>query len=262
MSTIVDGNSGGTALTTASRPITRGYLFGLEGSTAGASTTLTVSAGQATDSTYVSIMTLASAMAKTTGAWAAGTTNGGLDTGTIANNTWYHWYLISDAAGSTVDVVFSTSATSPTLPGGYTLYRRIFSWRATFHWDTVLQVGDYFYRAEVNDFQPATTSVMTLRTISVPSGVTVWPKMRTLSVGGSANGTVLQVAPAGNSALYITVAHNDIGSGINSNTQASAFEGPATNTSAQIYMAVPHLQASGSLQVYTAGWVDGRGRNS
>ena len=68
MSTIVDGNSGGTALTTASRPITRGYLFGLEGSTAGASTTLTVSAGQATDSTYVSIMTLASAMAKTTGA--------------------------------------------------------------------------------------------------------------------------------------------------------------------------------------------------
>ena len=260
MTTTVSGDSGGTALTTASRPITRGYLFGLEGSTAGASTTLTVSAGQATDSTYVSIMTLASAMAKTTGAWAAGTTNGGLDTGTIANNTWYHWYLISDAAGSTVDVVFSTSATSPTLPGGYTLYRRIFSWRATFHWDTVLQVGDYFYRASVNDFQPATTSVMTLRTLSIPTGIVVRPLLAAYTQAVNNASSILQAAPAANSAITMQLGYTYMGVSGAGASSMSFGEGPPSNTSGQIYVAVPGYVSTTVL--YSQGWVDGRGRNS
>ena len=39
-------------------------------------------------------MTLAAAISKTTSAWAVGTGNGALDTGTIANSTWYHVYVI------------------------------------------------------------------------------------------------------------------------------------------------------------------------
>lgn len=42
----------------------------------------------------------------------------GRDAGSEAANTWYWVYVISD--GSTVGVLFSTSATAPTMPGAYT----------------------------------------------------------------------------------------------------------------------------------------------
>ena len=44
----------------------------------------------------------------------------GLDSGTVAINTWYAWYAIYDAATATAAGLFSTSFTSPTLPSGYT----------------------------------------------------------------------------------------------------------------------------------------------
>ena len=46
----------------------------------------------------------------------------GLDSGTVAINTWYAWYAIYDAATATAAGLFSTSFTSPTLPSGYTYY--------------------------------------------------------------------------------------------------------------------------------------------
>jgi len=49
----------------------------------------------------------------------AGTTGAnGLDAGSLANNTWYYAYAISD--GSTIAGLLSASATSPTMPGSYT----------------------------------------------------------------------------------------------------------------------------------------------
>ena len=65
--------------------ILRSYLAGLILSTSGSSTTMTIAAGQATDSTNVVSMTLASLINKTTSAWAVGNNNGGLDTGAIRN---------------------------------------------------------------------------------------------------------------------------------------------------------------------------------
>ena len=59
-------------------------------------------------------------------AWAKGTNAGGLDTGAVGNNT-YHWWLIGNPATREVDVLASLSSTAPTMPSGYTLKRRIFS---------------------------------------------------------------------------------------------------------------------------------------
>lgn len=50
---------------------------------------------------------------------------GGLDTGAAANNTWYAIHVITNATGSLVSSLFSLSATAPTLPAGYTLFRRV-----------------------------------------------------------------------------------------------------------------------------------------
>ena len=46
-----------------------------------------------------------------------------LDTGSKTNSTWYHFYLISN--GTTTAGLASISATSPTLPSGYTYYMRV-----------------------------------------------------------------------------------------------------------------------------------------
>lgn len=62
---------------------------------------------------------------KTMSSWAAGTGNGSLDAGTVANNTWYYVYTIYNPTSGTTDYLTSASPTSPTLPAGYTKYRRL-----------------------------------------------------------------------------------------------------------------------------------------
>ena len=52
-----------------------------------------------------------------------------MDTGSVANNTWYHVHLIKRPVTGVVDVLFSLSATAPTLPTSYTIFRRIGSMR-------------------------------------------------------------------------------------------------------------------------------------
>jgi hypothetical protein len=72
------------------------------------------------------------------------TTSGanGLDTGTIANNTWYAVWVIYDPSTPTVAGLISTSATAPTLPTGYTYKARV-GWvrYATAALARTLQVG-------------------------------------------------------------------------------------------------------------------------
>ena len=70
------------------------------------------------------VITLSSGLTKRIDAvWTAGTNQGGLDTGTVANDTLYGIWLIRDPTGPTVDVLFSTeniSLAGVTLPSGYT----------------------------------------------------------------------------------------------------------------------------------------------
>lgn len=52
--------------------------------------------------------------------WTAGNNNGALDTGVKANTTWYHSFVIQDNSTLAFDILFSASATSPTVPSGWT----------------------------------------------------------------------------------------------------------------------------------------------
>ena len=91
---------------------------------------LDIAAGQCRDDTNTANIDLASGLTKRLDAtWSAGTNQGGLDTGTKAADTWYHVFAIKNPTTDSVDILFSTSATSPTLPSGYTLQRRIWSFR-------------------------------------------------------------------------------------------------------------------------------------
>jgi hypothetical protein len=90
-------------------------------------TTLTMAAGKCRDNTDTydievdSTLTINGAV---TGA-------NGLDTGSLANNTWYAVHAIGDSTNyETGAALLSTSATAPSLPSGYNVFRRI-GWALT-----------------------------------------------------------------------------------------------------------------------------------
>lgn len=78
--------------------------------------------------------------------WVSGTNQGGLDTGNKAVSTYYHCFAIAKTDG-TSDFLFSTSATTPTMPSGYTYKRRIGSIRTDASGNIMgfVQVKDNFY---------------------------------------------------------------------------------------------------------------------
>lgn len=114
-------------LNNSASPVLQGYRYGLTLSNNGTDPTndIDIAAGYAVDSTNAAGMTLAAGITKRLdAAWAVGTGNGGLDTGSIANTT-YHIWLIRRPDTGVVDALFSTSASSPSMPANYTQKRRI-----------------------------------------------------------------------------------------------------------------------------------------
>lgn len=242
-----------------------GYISGLTLSTAGSSATFSVATGVAADSTAADMMALSSSISKTTSAWAVGTGSGALDTGTIAASTWYHAYLIKNISTQTVDVLVSLSATTPTLPSGYTLARRIGSMKTdgSSHWTAFSQFGNYFrWATPVLDVSNVSfPNTYTTQTISVPPGVQV------LAHGNLAPGTggsIIQIRPVGASDTMsngiTTFTANPLGkaggsiSGTSPQVVGSWRE--VTNTSSQI-----SVGGNGTVASYltTEGWEDNRG---
>lgn len=253
----------------------RSYLAGLTMSTAGAAATMTVAAGQASDSTNVAMMTLASSIAKTTSAWAVGSAAGGLDTGAIANGTWYHFYQIMRLDTGVVDVLFSLSASAPTMPTSYTLKRRIGSGltNGSAQWVAFTQDGDYFRLAasvrDVSTTNPGTSAV-TATLASVPSGLNVFAIFNASYDSGAT--AVVSVG------MYISeLAANDeapsranvpgwsigiVSASAVGEEAATGMLTIRTNTSAQIRYRAEASSVAHIFNLVTLGWIDRRGRDA
>jgi hypothetical protein len=241
----------------------RGYIDGLTLSTAGSSSTFGIAAGMACDSSAAWMMTLANAYTKTTAAWAVGSGNGSLDTGTIANSTWYHVYLIRRPDTGVVDVLISLSATTPTLPASYIQHRRIGVMKtdSSAHWTAFFQNGDdFWWSIPTVDINANTTTSATLYTVNVPTGVSVTYRCSLrMGVSSIANTILLtsplmaDTAPAANGPISaaINMANSDVANGMHS---------ILTNTSAQIRS---RATLAGVGHIITGfGWIDLRGRDS
>lgn len=262
---IVAVANGGTGQTTLA--FLRNYLAGLDMSTAGSSATFSVAAGVAADSANAFIMQLA-ATSKTTSSWAVGSASGGLDTGAIANNTWYHVYVIRRPDTGVVDVVFSTNASVPTLPANYTQYRRIGSLRTngSAQWTKFHQFGSVFYLdaavESLNTANPGSAAISV--TMFTPLGVVVKAKATLRGILLSTTGitlsnmsltplSVADVLPADEAQVVL-------------NSLAPTFSNFAsdqvevlTNTSSQIRSRVSNSDAGVTIIVDTVGWTDYRG---
>lgn len=237
------------------------FLSGLTLSTAGGSGTMAIAAGVANDTSNTVLMQLASAISKTTASWAVGTAQGGLDTGSIANSTWYHFYLIERADGTNVDVIFSLSAAAPALPTFYVLARRIGSAKTdgSGHWTAFTQVGDRFiWAAAVADASSANASsaARTALTLTVPTGIVVEALFRATIQPGV--GVRLSFTSLLENDVVVSDNTADL-SGSQSTTLASGSFARLTNTSAQIgYRS--DTTGGGQLWESTYGWIDFRGK--
>lgn len=107
-----------------------GYFYGftLANNVTLPNTTIDVGVGQVKTSDNLfslSLLTPLSGILQASGAWAAGNNQNKLDTGAKANSTTYHVFVIRKTSDGAGDILFSLSATSPTVPSGYAGFRRV-----------------------------------------------------------------------------------------------------------------------------------------
>ena len=240
----------------------RSYLAGLTLSNDGTSpnTVIDVSAGVCADDTNVAMLNLPSGQTingATTGA-------GGLDTGSLAASTWYHAFVIGKPGGGAGALLASTSLASPVFPTGYTLKRRIGSFKtdASAHILGFVQNGDDFlWSVPAQEFSvsaPGTAAV--LRTLAlVPPGVRT-RALLAIDFAIGATGSVLYISspdlpdliPSNSGAFTISNASL-------TNEEASGIYSCWTNTSQQIRTRVS--SSSGILlAASTIGYADLRGK--
>ena len=247
----------------------RGLIGGLVLS-GGGSQTLTIATGAAT-SDDVSVYMSLGAFTKTFANWAVGSGNGGLDTGSIATNTWYHVYVIQRPDTGVVDVLISLSATAPTFPTNYTKKRRIGSVKTdatpniipffaqpdgTFLWGTMPALDQ-------NTANPGTAAITV--TTAVPTGVEVEGIYNTAFsfTNQAQNGFLLSSLDVADTAP--ATAASPLLTGGSWSTTTNGAEGNAqariwTNTSAQIRSRTVTSDASVTARIQTIGWRDLRGQ--
>ena len=99
--------------------------------------------------------------------WAEGTNAGGLDTGTVAADTFYYLFAIYNPTTQTSDALFSASKTSPTLPSGYTKKKYI----AALYTDGSANIrgGEYFFGDRTYRFSYKTVFEDNSTTSGVPT---------------------------------------------------------------------------------------------
>lgn len=108
---------------------------------------INIAVGICRDENNVEGLTLGSVLVKRIdAAWAVGSAAGGLDTGSVANDTLYAIWLIKRIDTNVVDAIFSTSFSAPTMPTNYTIRRLIASVLTDASANIIgyEQLGDYF----------------------------------------------------------------------------------------------------------------------
>ena len=269
-------NCNGSSLYSAGRasayaPMPRGHISALTLSRNATITKLDVAAGKCRDSTDAFDIVLASAI--TAGAiaspWAAGSIQNKLDTGAVANSTWYHVYAIRKDADGSGDWLFSLSASAPTMPSGYTYFRRIGAIRTdgTGNILAFTQDGDYFSWNAL--FAESTTSLTTtaadIALSGVPGGVNVLAQVQGFVQDNSSNNAGMRLYAKTQADVAIDPSQNSIGvigaTAVGSTGVRVAGEVLVrTDTSATIRGIASALTLAVDLR--TRGWFDRRGRDN
>jgi len=195
-------------------------------------------------------------------AWVAGTNQGGLDTGSKANSTWYHCYGIYNPTTLTSDFLFSTGATTPTtLPSGYTKFKQVGSVKTDGSGNILgfFQNGTHFFlKIPVIDFSGTSTTTLTLVTLSTPLGIkTIAILSATIfASAGSTRGLRIFSGDASDQAVSSSCWNGVYLASSGSTTDIITGSGNVfvpTSTSSQVFH---EASASASVTILTQGWID------
>jgi hypothetical protein len=248
-----------------------GHLFGLTLSNNGTATKLDVAAGRCRNSTNSNDIILSSAITggliQTSGSWAAGSNQNKLDTGARTVSTWYHVHAIYKDNVSD-DWLFSLSPTAPTLPSGYTKFRRIgsvFADSGTNITAFVQRANEFWLGTPVADVTATNQGASAVTKIlgSVPTGVSVKALMNVqVTAGGGSNLLYLSdlsttdQAPSFSAAPLSTYGVNAAAS----SGGGAQLAGIWTDTAASIRTRQTGTNVSDVIRLVTLGWLDPQGR--
>lgn len=222
---------------------------------------ITIDAGAAVSKTKSGILSLPSSITKQIDvAWVAGDNAGGLFSGTVAADTTYHVFIIEKDSDGSIDAGFDTSLTASNIPSGYTNYRRVGSVFTNSSSNIVnfTQSGDYFeikeFSRDVNDSTGGTAGV--LAALPVPTGLsTIKANILFELIGNNSVSAWVQSPSATNTAPSVTKRNLVIASG----DSLSATERLVpVDSSGQVRYRASATPSSGSVNIFTLGWFDGR----
>lgn len=245
--------------------VMQGYKSG--GTIAWTSTTsFTVATAQVMSDDATTMMTLGSALTKTTSSWVAGSAAGGLDTGTISASAWYHVFVIYNPSTKVTDVLFSLSPTSPTLPSGYTKQRRIGSQvTSSSNFVKIFQNGGRFdWGSPTNSANAVVPGVTTATsvTLAVPSGVVVEAILDIITTDSSATSTGFYISSLATTDVAVsgTTGETSITPGA-AGTFAST-PGVRVETNATQQVRVRTNSTTLAYYINVIGWIDNAGAAS
>ncbi len=223
-------------------------------------TKLDFTAGTARDNNNLIDITLGAGVTKTTSAWVSGSGNGALDTGSVAINTCYHIFIIRNPTSSAVDILFSTSAVSPTMPSGYTQKRRIGAFRTDASGFILAGLwradGSFEFATPITVTSGRSLGLASLLTLPVPIGVKM--KARCFL-------TYENLVDAGNPAYFVIFRDPDLGAPTlgqqASQYKQAGFDGGLvetfTSTAGQVYTySAGSTDTDNLVNVFLQGWTD------
>lgn len=212
--------------------------------------------GEATDFTGAYLMKLTAGMTKQIDvAWAVGDNEGGMFTGSVAIDTWYHVYMIRKDSDGSIDFGFDTSLTASNAPAGYSNYRRIGSVLTDGSSNILqsIQIGDLFQWLDPPlDVSAVTGTAEQNLTLSVPLGVNVLARMQATADG--AIRVYFRTPGTIDKAVSVTVS-----------PLATAYLGTINNFEIMtdtLSSIKSRSDANQTMYLVTTGWFDSRGKDA
>lgn len=256
-----------------STPLPRGYIDGLtlSNNSLDGDHDIDIAPGAARDDSDQANLPISTTLIKRIdAAWAVGSNNGGLDTGTVANTTWYHVWLIRRSDTGVVDALFSTSATAPTMPSNYDQKRlrgAVLTDGSANILPFMCRDGEFFEWVtpvlDVNDTSPTASDAGKAYTLSAPPNSMA--RVNVISAITSAGATSSYIRPTDvTDDTPSTTGLPGFSAGVTSGGASSAIGGSImdvwVDASSQVQGSIN--TANTDLIIITLGYCDRRGRNA
>ena len=217
--------------------------------------------GAVADTTNTTVLRLTSTFIKQLdAAWVVGTNMGGLFSGAIAADTWYHCFFIEKDSDGSIDCGFDTSVTAANIPVGYTKFRRIgsiFTDGASNILGFKQHEDRFLFDSPILDVNTTQGTAAVLYTLSTPLDIVTEAMVNFFTFRGGNQPMVYLSSPESDDLppSLVGAPLMSIRSGINSEQdghQARVW----TNTSSQVRARGD--QNSITFRVATFGWIDRR----